>query len=373
MKKNMLKTGKLLILSLFVMFSTNLTAQVAINDDGTAPNSNTMLDINFSGTNIKGLLIPRMTTAERTGTFDDAFAGTEEGLTVYDTDLHSFYYYNGTAWKELTTQGANWSITGNAGIAPSTDFLGTTDAQPLIFSTNGTERARFLSGGNFGIGTVTPDVFFHIFGDDTDLARPNDDATYSNTTGLFVIGDITGRNLVIDQNEILARNNEAASSLYLQNRGGDIRIHYDRPTTTHDDGSQVIIKDDGKVGIGFLAPLDMLHIYAPLPYIRFTDDDGGHSWNAGVYGNTDFQRFQISEYSDPTTYRQRLVIKEGGNVGIGTVSPEGILHIKADAGNNATFVIDADAGTDGTDTWEIRNYDSDNDLIFRNNDISRMT
>ena len=364
MKKTVLKTAKILILSLLMIFSNNLTAQVAINDDGTAPNGNTMLDIDFSGTNIKGLLIPRMTTAERTGTFDDAFAASEEGLTVYDTDLHRFYYWNNgtSAWEKLTIQGANWSILGNTSIDPTVNFLGTTDAQPLIFSTNGTERARFLSTGLLGINTTTPDVYFHIFGDD--VTTGTDDATYSNGTGLMVLGNISERNLVFDQNEILARNNGFKSSLYLQNRGGDVKIHYDRPTTTHDDGSQFIIKDDGKVGIGFLNPVDMLHIYAPFPYIRFTDKDGGHDWNMGVNGGN--TRFQIGEDDGTTYFPHRFVIKEGGNVGIGTVSPEGLLHIKADAGDDADFYIDANAGTDAADTWKIQSAQADNDLNFIN-------
>ena len=297
-----------------------------------------------------------------------ALGASENGLTVYDETTNRFYYWNGSSWEEITIQGANWSVLGNADIDPSLNFLGTTDAQDLIFKTNNTERARFLSSGQLGINTQTPNVYLHIFGDDGTTVT--DDATYASGTGLLVLGDMTGRNLVLDQNEILARNNGATSSLYLQNRGGDIRIHYDRPVTTHDDGSQVIIKDDGKVGIGFLAPEDMLHIYSDLPYIRFTDADGGHDWNIGVNGGN--TRFQIGEDDGTTYFPHRFVIKEGGFVGIGTVNPEGLLHIKADAGNNATFVIDADAGNDATDTWQIRSVASNNNLQFLNNGNVRM-
>jgi len=47
-----------------------------------------------------------------------------------------------------------WSVTGNAGITPATQFLGTTDAQPLIIKTSGTERARFDNTGALLIGTA---------------------------------------------------------------------------------------------------------------------------------------------------------------------------------------------------------------------------
>ena len=364
MKTTLQKLKIILVIPVMMFFSEGVFAQVAINDDGSAPNSNTMLDINFSGTNTKGLLIPRMTTAQRTGTFDDSFGTSENGLTVYDTDNKSFFYWNGSSWDELTKQGANWSVTGNSTISSSSNFIGTTDATDIVVRTNNIERARFLSTGQLGINTNTPDAYFHIFGDDGTTVT--DDATYNSGTGLFVLGDMAGRNLVLDQNEILARNNGAQSSLYFQNRGGDIRIHYDRPVTTHDDGSQVIIKDDGKIGVGFLAPEDMIHIYSSLPYIRFTDADGGNRWNAGVYGDAGYQRFQITEFFADDTYRQRLVIKEGGFTGIGTVSPEGLLHIKADDTNDATFIIDADAGDDATDTWKIQSAASDNNLNFIN-------
>jgi len=48
-----------------------------------------------------------------------------------------------------------WGLSGNAGTNPSTNFLGTTDNNGLIFKTNNTERMRLSSGGGVSIGTTT--------------------------------------------------------------------------------------------------------------------------------------------------------------------------------------------------------------------------
>jgi hypothetical protein len=60
---------------------------------------------------------------------------------------------------------AGWGLTGNSGTNPATQFIGTTDAQPLAFKTNNVEAMRVLSTGNVGIGTSTPDGKLDVFGD----------------------------------------------------------------------------------------------------------------------------------------------------------------------------------------------------------------
>jgi hypothetical protein len=82
-----------LLCALFLS-SLSLSAQnVGINADGSLPNTKAMLDI--SSTN-KGLLIPRMSTAER-----NAISNPPTGLQVYNTTTNKLDIYKGTIWEEV--------------------------------------------------------------------------------------------------------------------------------------------------------------------------------------------------------------------------------------------------------------------------------
>ena len=47
-----------------------------------------------------------------------------------------------------------WSLTGNAGTAPPTNFIGTTDGSPWVIRTSNFERARVTALGNLRLGSV---------------------------------------------------------------------------------------------------------------------------------------------------------------------------------------------------------------------------
>jgi hypothetical protein len=124
MKKFYASLTGLLLCSMFC-----LAQNVAINEDGSLPDPSAMLDIKSGN---KGILIPRMSTADR-----ELIVG-PKGLMVYDTTTSSFWYIwlkttNAAGdsiafWKNLST-GTAWSLSGNAVEAES--FLGTTNNAPL--------------------------------------------------------------------------------------------------------------------------------------------------------------------------------------------------------------------------------------------------
>ena len=117
------------LFSLLLLAGNTYSQSVAINTDGTTAHSSAILDIKSTS---KGLLIPRMTSTERT-----VIASPAQGLFVFDITTNSFWYYNGTTWNNLAQQAsapsAVWMLQGNSNTNSQTDFIGTTDNQPLIF------------------------------------------------------------------------------------------------------------------------------------------------------------------------------------------------------------------------------------------------
>ncbi len=67
----------------------------------------------------------------------------------------------GTAVRNVAADGGVtcqtlWSLGGNADTSAATNFLGTTDAQPLVVKTNNAEALRVDAARNVGVGTATP-------------------------------------------------------------------------------------------------------------------------------------------------------------------------------------------------------------------------
>ena len=107
-----------------------------------------------------------------------------DGAIGMDTTNHRMYIYSGGAWLRLASYAEamnSWSLTGNAGTNTSTNFIGTTDAQPLMF------RYNNLNAGS--IGKSGGGTYLGIGAGEND--NPEDDpnvgvgyhALYYNTTG----------------------------------------------------------------------------------------------------------------------------------------------------------------------------------------------
>jgi hypothetical protein len=68
--------------------------------------------------------------------------------------INNILYWTGTAWTPTDANTLFWKLNGNSGTNPATNFIGTTDANDLVFRTSNTEQMRLNTSGNLRIGTT---------------------------------------------------------------------------------------------------------------------------------------------------------------------------------------------------------------------------
>jgi hypothetical protein len=128
------------------LFGNKLHAQsVGIGNASFTPDVAAMLEIRSpaGAANAKGILIPRVTYADRPST---AASPGSDGMLIYQTDdngsdLHGFWYFDTGVWypflsSSSSSSTAGWITTGNNGTTALNNFLGTRDNASLTFRTN---------------------------------------------------------------------------------------------------------------------------------------------------------------------------------------------------------------------------------------------
>jgi hypothetical protein len=105
-----------------------------------------------------GVLFPLLTGAQQSAI---ATSDLQTGLLLFNTDAGCYQFYTGSAWQPLGVAGTLtnvWRNLGNMGTAPATNFMGTTDAEPLVFRTDDAQQMTITVSGPVGIGTAMPQV-----------------------------------------------------------------------------------------------------------------------------------------------------------------------------------------------------------------------
>ncbi|MBK6774334.1 MAG: hypothetical protein IPG74_00295 [Flavobacteriales bacterium] len=143
-----------------LLSTVSLAQGTAINTTGAVAAPSAILDV---ASTTRGILIPRMIEAQRLAI---PTLAANNGLWVYqiadpgNSTPNGLWYYDATApnagWYRMST-GNGWLLAGNSGTNPATNFLGTTDGQPLIFATQAVERMRLGGTTSFlGIANNNP-------------------------------------------------------------------------------------------------------------------------------------------------------------------------------------------------------------------------
>jgi uncharacterized protein (TIGR02145 family) len=101
-----IQTAAFLTAALLGTASSTTAQNLGISATGSPPDNSALLDVDATGMNPKkGVLIPRMTTAER-----NAIPSPATSLFIYNTTTGCFEFWDGSAWRVLSVQCAGGCI-----------------------------------------------------------------------------------------------------------------------------------------------------------------------------------------------------------------------------------------------------------------------
>jgi hypothetical protein len=325
----------------------------AVGVGTTTPDANAAMDISAGTGANKGLLVPRMTEAQRT-----ALTTTSQGMLVYQTNgtQPGFWYFQSGQWLPLGigsgTSAQSWLRTGNASTTPASNFVGTTDAQDLVLRTNNTEKLRLdIDGTQFATsakGIVLNQANAPL------ITRGWDQFTSGAYSGL-------GRWGLFMEANTLTFGVPALGGKQFQ------WVSYDAASARS--ATFMTLSQEGRLGIGTTPALTLdalgaigLRNNAAWDHLYFTHDGATAFVNAGgAEGGLSLRVGSSAQgsYGDPTqNYRDVMRLLNSGNVGIGVTNPAQALEVAGGiSASSATAISKQGAflewnrsGSDG-ETW----------------------
>ncbi len=292
-----MKTIKLFFLTFIMTASFSVTAQVAINTNGSTADESSVLDVQSTE---HGLLIPRMTQIQR-----EAISNPATGLLVYQTDGTKGFYYN-----MGTPASPNWIGLSSTLITQIADADGDTkvqveetpDEDTIRFDVAGTERMTITPSGNVGIGTTTPEGMLEVgnpSGGTIVISNTNWKSPGSNRTIPLKFnsgGNVSERTQPVAQ--VVGIDTYAGGS-YL----GELAFH----TLYGTSQERMRITSLGKVGIGIASPSNLFSV----------NGDADFTGAVGIGTSSPDNKLSVDGDADFT-----------GNVGIGTTDPEASAQVE---------------------------------------------
>jgi len=347
---------------------------------GTAtPNISAKLEIVDAN---RGLLVPRVAlTATNVAA---PVASPANWLIVFNTNISApgpfavtqgLYYWDGAQWVKFQASNTNdWTLLGNAGTNPTTNFIGTTDAQDFVTRTNNTEKMRVTSAGNVGIGTAAPSRTLEVAGPFARITSFNPyvefNGIFAPTPSLATLGIRTAGEMVLRTNT----NNNAIADWEIKSGTGTNAspvpndCYYvgrrANPTTINPDYF-LFIGNSGNVGINTITPTDRLQVANGNARIGEVNGAGSGAFpnagrelyfsgglSSGAFNSDNSDPLYIRRYNQandqsdlqivigdnvgtPNNDRltigdnsaQRIALSSSGHVGINTLLPATNLHV----------------------------------------------
>jgi len=332
----------------------NIEASADVTDTANVTAAGALMDSEVDA-DIKTLVLPASTTISAFGRtlIDDAAASnarTTLGLgslsTLSSIDISS-----------------NTNLVAGTNITLSGDTLNVDDAflkNNADDTTSGTiTAAGFISSGNVGIGETSPDELLHIKSSTSSkpVIKLENAGDVTNGAQLHFVMSTTseGDNDIPGTIRFKGMNSANAetefSTIYTKNIDitdgtEDSEMHF-RTMANGTLGSTMMIQSD-KVGIGITSPTHTLHVKGPgntnQNLFLITDSDDNNQFridNSSADGSPHMRLYDTSGASKVVFSSNGDSKIMGGNVGIGTDSPDKLLHLYQ-TGNNANLLVETD-------------------------------
>ncbi|MBL7903328.1 MAG: hypothetical protein JNK73_15120, partial [Bacteroidia bacterium] len=253
-------------------------------------------------------------------------------------------------WADAS--GLSWSLLGNSGTNPATNFIGTSDAQPLVMRTNNVEAVRVTTAGNVGVATNNPLAKLEVFATTNSPLLANISGAASSLGGQrlrFSSGDVL--DIGFQQSPGYAAWMQAgfsgnAEDILLNPLGGNVGIGTNRPNFYTGTGrylslssssvyanAPAVFEIQGALnGIGDVAKIDFSGLFTagtPTNLARISMVNAGSAFQGELAFST----------HDGTSLSEALRITSIGRVGINTAAPTATLHV-----NGTTRLVDGTQG-----------------------------
>lgn len=361
--------------------SISPTGNVGINT--TSPNSSAILDIQ---SNNRGLLIPRMTTAQRL-----AIATPAAGLMVFDTNASAFYFFNGTVWETIGMDSELEKITENGrtghrilgrnpinygDIGINAVDLSLSTGVSVIFGATG--NASFASGQS----TTAAGIASTAMGRNTSALGTSSTAMGENSiaSGLYAVAMgnqvvATGNNSVAMGIGDTAIGTASVATGYFSKAGGEYSTSLGYVSEASGNAATAMGKNTTASGASSTAM--GINTLASGSYSTAI----GNNTIASGYGSTatgsltnaqSFAEFATGQFNDTlavtartifkadtnrvftvgigtsaTSRKTAFVVQQNGNVGIGVRKPAALLHVNGEVNINANYSLELGADIAG--------------------------
>jgi len=225
------------------------------------------------------------------------------------------------------------------------------------------------NGTNVGIGTTSPTSKLHVDGNIYSSGYFNSNNIYlGKASVLFTGGSVNDGGLMVSGSNNLIFGNALTERMRITS-GGNVGIGIVPETWSStikalQIGTRTSLYDtNGSAILGYNIYSNTTNKYIEsLPAMRYIMNDSGHTWQTAPSGTADAD----------ITYTDRMIITSGGNVGIGTTSPNETLTLYKSDRPYLQFVS-ATTGTSATDGTALGFTTAAGEFQIRNKEAQAVT